>query len=130
MPDDLEFLAKNLGIKDDIVFLSKRDDVPSLMQAMDVFVFPSIFEGLGIVLLEIQGLEVPCVASDVIPKEVVISKGIEFVPVEADASKWVASMKRIMAVMKDEPKKQDILRKSPYNIFENAKKLRKIYLSR
>jgi glycosyltransferase involved in cell wall biosynthesis len=67
---DMEALAATLGIARHVTFTGNRLDVPALMaQCMDCFFFPSLWEGLGIVLLEAQAAGLPCVFSDVVPQE-------------------------------------------------------------
>ncbi len=61
----------DLGLSDRVLIMSHRSDIPQLMKAMDVFVFPSKLEGLGIVLIEAQVSGIRCVISDTIPKEVI-----------------------------------------------------------
>lgn len=68
----LEKKARKLKIDDDVVFLGSRNDVPELLQAADVFVFPSKFEGLPGAVLEAQAAGLPCVISDVISKDVCV----------------------------------------------------------
>lgn len=59
-----------LGISKNVVFTGVRSDIPRLMLgAMDLFLFPSFFEGLGIVLVEAQAAGLPCLCSEVIPEE-------------------------------------------------------------
>ena len=65
----MQELARTLGISTQVRFLGVRSDIPDLMQAMDVFVFPSLYEGLGIALVEAQAAGLPCVVSDTIPPE-------------------------------------------------------------
>lgn len=65
----MQELARTLGISAQVRFLGVRSDIPDLMQAMDVFVFPSLYEGLGIALVEAQAAGLPCVVSDTIPPE-------------------------------------------------------------
>lgn len=56
------------GLEERVIFLGVRKDIASLYQAMDCFVFPSLFEGLGIVAIEAQCSGLPVVGSDVIPR--------------------------------------------------------------
>ena len=62
-----------LGLVDNVTILSKRKDIPFLLSLMDIFIFPSAYEGLGIVVIESQVSGVPCLVSDVLPSEVSIS---------------------------------------------------------
>lgn len=59
----------SLGLHGKYLILSHRSDIPRLMKAMDIFVFPSLIEGLGIALIEAQVAGLKCVASDTIPME-------------------------------------------------------------
>ncbi len=58
------------GLNGKYLILSHRSDVPVLMKAMDVFVFPSLLEGFGIVMIEAQVSGLRCIASDTVPREV------------------------------------------------------------
>jgi glycosyltransferase involved in cell wall biosynthesis len=64
-----------LGLRSSVRFLGRREDVPALMGAADIFVFPSLFEGLGVSLLEACASGLPCVVSDVGPLPEVIEHG-------------------------------------------------------
>jgi glycosyltransferase involved in cell wall biosynthesis len=66
----IEQQAIGLGLADQVVFAGSRSDVARLMLgAMDLFLFPSHYEGLGLVLVEAQAAGLPCLCSDVIPPE-------------------------------------------------------------
>lgn len=62
---DLEQLAKHLGIAGQVKFLGSRRDIPTLLKQADLFVFPSLWEGLGIAVLEAAIAKVPIVATAV-----------------------------------------------------------------
>lgn len=61
----LKKLASDLGISSSVRWLGARDDVPSILKSLDVFVLPSIYEGFGLVLLEAMSCRVPIIASNV-----------------------------------------------------------------
>lgn len=63
--DSLEAMKKLAGVAKNVVFLGPRDDIPALMTAADIFVLPSLWEGLPYVLLEAAGRGLPIVASEV-----------------------------------------------------------------
>ncbi len=73
-------LASRLGVADAIVFLGRRRDVAHLLQAADVFVFPSLFEGTGVALLEAMAMAKPIVASDAAAIVEVVGDGAVLVP--------------------------------------------------
>ena len=120
--------AKKLNIEDKLLFLTKRDDVPQLLQAMDVFVFPSKHEGLGLVLIEAQASGLPCVVSDGVPKEVKAIDYVEFLSLNKDIQVWANEAVNLAEKdnRKSEVEKQ--LTDAGYNIYENANILRRIYM--
>src|SRR5699024_11694931 len=67
--DSIQDKAKHLNLNDNIIFTGSTSEIPDLMQAMDVFIFPSIYEGLGIVAIEAQSAGLPTIVSENIPKE-------------------------------------------------------------
>ena len=69
LQDEIRAQAKQLGIESNIIFAGTRSDVPRLLGIMDVFLFPSIFEGLGLVVIEAQAAGLPIVIADSVPKE-------------------------------------------------------------
>ena len=88
---DLEVRAVELGIDRDVLFLGVRDDVPRLMQAFDLFVMPSRFEGLGMAALEAQASGLPCILSDAVPREAAQTEDVLFLPAE-DPDLWAEKM--------------------------------------
>lgn len=69
-------------------FLGNRKDMNRIYQAMDVFVFPSLFEGLGIVAIEAQAAGIPMVCSEGLPPETDISPLYKRLPLGDGADKW------------------------------------------
>lgn len=69
---ELERQARELGLGEVAVFAGGRSDVADLLRAMDVFVFPSLFEGLGLAVVEAQAAGLPVVAADTTPPEALL----------------------------------------------------------
>lgn len=86
--DEVKAKVHRLGLDNAVVFLGVRGDVDRLYQAMDVFVLPSRYEGLGIVNIEAQTAGLPCVVSDVVPLEAKMTDQIIFLPLYKNADKW------------------------------------------
>ena len=76
-------MAEELGVRDRIRLVGETQDVGSVLSAMDVFAFPSHFEGFGMALLEAQVSGLPCVYADAIPRAAIVSS--EAVPLSLDA---------------------------------------------
>ena len=79
--------AVSLGIAEDVLMTGNRDDVPELLAAMDVFAFPSLWEGLPVTLIEAQAAGLPCVISDVITEDVDVTPLITRLPL-GDPDLW------------------------------------------
>ena len=81
--------AQELGIADHVRFLGVRSDVADLMQAMDVFVFPSLYEGLPVTMVEAQASGLPCLISDKVPPECILTEGlVERVSLSESTDTW------------------------------------------
>lgn len=84
----MEKEAEKRGIAHAVRFLGVREDVANLLQAMDLFLFPSLFEGLPVVLVEAQAAGLRCVVSDRITREADITGRVTFLPLEQSPDEW------------------------------------------
>ena len=82
-------LAEKLGVSDKVIFTGSRDDIPDLLNAMDVFVFPSRFEALPIAPIEAQAASLPCVTSLGVPEEIKVNAAFERISLDEPASLWI-----------------------------------------
>lgn len=85
---DIKRQVKELGLSEKVYFLGVRKDVNNLLQAMDIFVLPSLFEGLPVVAVEAQAMGIYCILSDIITKEVGISDRIMYLNINESAERW------------------------------------------
>lgn len=125
----IENLVKEKGLSDKVFFLGKRDDVDRIIQALDIMVFPSLFEGMPNVVLEWQIAGLPVLLSDSITRECSITDNISYLPLEKGPTFWAD---RIMNTpLEDRASTRDIIKskfkKAGFDITENAGKLRKMY---
>lgn len=86
--------VRNLGLNEKVMFLGVREDIPELMQAMDVFVFPSLFEGLPVTLVEAQAAGLPCVVSGTITKEIDIIENMRFLDINGTTFEWAEEIEK------------------------------------
>lgn len=84
----IEDKIKKLGLSDNVILTGVRSDIPQILQAMDVFLFPSLFEGLPITLVEAQAAGLPCVISDTITEEVAITNLVQYVSLNRSPEFW------------------------------------------
>lgn len=95
MEEEIKSLCKSFGLERRIIFLGKQNNVNRLYQAADVFLLPSLFEGLPIVGIEAQVSGLPCLISDTVTKETAITDLVDFLPID-DAAVWSkAALKRV-----------------------------------
>ena len=87
--NDIKEKVKNLNLQNSVIFEGFKTNVAEYMFAMDIFLFPSKFEGLGLVLIEAQATGLPCYTSkDVVPTEAKVSNLLEFISLNDSAKKW------------------------------------------
>ncbi len=122
----IEVKAEQLGISDKIVFLGLRDDIPDLLQAFDLFLFPSLYEGLPVTLVEAQASGVKIVASSTITPEVDITGLITFCDLKDTPEYW--STKVTENLTYERSNMLDTIVAGHYDIVENAKKIQDFYL--
>jgi len=129
---DIEQKAIEMGLGDYVIFAGLRSDIPRLMLgAIDTFVLPSLYEGLGLVLIEAQAADLPCVFSDVVPEEAdVIKPLVQRNSLSKSPLVWAET---ILAARRDttsdlsQTDALDIVEKSPFNITFGLKKLVEVY---
>ncbi|MBS4179153.1 glycosyltransferase family 1 protein [Lederbergia citrea] len=125
----IEMEAEKLGLMEHIRFLGVRKDIPRLMKAFDVFLFPSLFEGFGIVMLEAQCSGTPCIAATSVPKSTDMGLGlVKFVNLDENIDKWCEVIKA--ATLIDEPNNKTIIKnitKLGFNIHENLNDWLRLY---
>lgn len=123
--DDIHRKVRDLGLENAVDFLGVRSDVSDLMQAMDVFLFPSLFEGLSVASVEAQAAGLPTMISDGVPIECKKTDLVEMLPMSADAFIWAG---RLLEVA-DKPRKNTYqqIKAAGFDIAENAKKIQRFY---
>lgn len=89
--------AIDLGVENNFLLISSKDDVMAYLSAFDCFVFPSIYEGLGLALLEAQFNGLPCVISNGVPDEAIISRNVIRESLESP-NKWVDAILRLSSL--------------------------------
>ncbi|MCM1115054.1 MAG: glycosyltransferase family 1 protein [Clostridium sp.] len=84
----LKEYTKNNKLSDKVIFTGLRSDVDKLLNAMDIFVFPSIYEGLPVTLIEAQAAGLPCIISDTITDEVCITDLVQRISLDKSPAYW------------------------------------------
>ncbi len=124
--DNIKEQVKTLGISDKVRFLYARDDVSQLMSAFDIFVLPSLYEGLPLVVLEAQSSGLPCVLSNTVSNLAKITEDVSFCPLASDNQKWGKEILRYeKGIRKDT---YGLLKQAGYDIVDQAIKLEQFYV--
>lgn len=124
--EDLLSKIKDLKLSDNVVFLGLRDDVNEILQTFDMFVFPSIYEGLPVSVIEAQASGLKCLLSDTVTKEVDITGNVEFMSLEKSPKEWA---EKIVSMLPYERKNtQQKIVDAGYDIKSTAEWLTDFYL--
>lgn len=119
----VERLIEKLGLEKKVTILSNRKDIPELMCAMDVFVFPSRWEGFGNVLIEAQSMGLPCVVSEHIASDVIVNPNVTVLSLKDSVDQWAdAVAESKTAIVSEQIQK--------YDMRNSVKKLEKIYMGK
>ncbi|MCI8774070.1 MAG: glycosyltransferase family 1 protein [Lachnospiraceae bacterium] len=122
---DIRNQVMQYGIENKVIFAGAVDNVEDYLQAMDLFAFPTLFEGLPNALVEAQAAGLKCLCSDRITKEVGITDNIQFLPL--DKSQWVNTLlDRRDGYQRKKVDEQ--IQSAGYDIRYEIKKLEEIYL--
>lgn len=127
LEEEIQKKVQEYDLEDAVSLMGVRSDVERLYQGMDLFLFPSLFEGLGVVLVEAQTSDLPCVISDTIPSEVDITDKIHRMDIKDTPEKWA---NKIAQIFKEQPQRRDtsdMIRKAGYDMQQTAKELEQFY---
>ena len=119
--------AKELGVADSVLFVGNVGNANEWYQAFDVFMLPSIWEGLPVVGVEAQAADLPCIFSDNVTKEIGLSDKASFLSLHADMSSWVSEIRQKMQ-MTQRVNQEALITENHYNIEKEAVLLQERYL--
>lgn len=126
LEEEIRFKANKMGILDNVIFLGARTDVNEILQAIDIILFPSLYEGLGIVLIEAQCAGLPCIISDTIPKEAKVTGLVKNMSLKQNSQCWA----EMLVEFYNNTSRKDISREiinSGYDIRSIVKKIENYY---
>lgn len=129
IPESIKLQIKKYGLEKNITILFQRSDVNELLMAMDVFVFPSKWEGFGVALLEAQASGLPCVVSNRCIKEINQTGRMKYVDLEAPAQTWVQAILSLQKESIAREQNNDLMFSGKYHITNCVKKLEEVYIN-
>ena len=116
-----------LGIQDHVIFTGVRPDVCDLMQAMDIFLFPSLYEGLPVSIIEAQTAGLPCIISDKVPLECKKTDLVQQLNLSESFGTWADT---VISAAKQNKRRDtaEEIKKAGFDVSENARQLEAFYL--
>ena len=103
MENSIRKLVADEGLDGKVLFLGRRSDIYNVLKSSDVFVFPSLYEGFGIAVLEAEASGLPVVVSDKVPENVCVVPNVKRLSLDDNIDKWCE------AVAECENMKSDVL---------------------
>lgn len=127
LAEKIENKVKKLNLEQNVKFLGIRSDINKIMQGMDIFLMPSLYEGLPVVGVEAQASGLLCILSDSMTKETKVIESTEFLSIEKSASEWSDFIYNKYKSFKRRDTRKDII-KANFEIKNEAGKLESKYL--
>lgn len=126
--ENVKKIVSELRIEHRVKFLGIREDTESIYHALDCFVFPSLFEGLGMAVIEAQASGVKCIVSDKLPREVDVTGNVEFVSLDEEITLWEEKILETLNFQAIDKKNNNEIGK--YDINKVTKKIERYYEGR
>lgn len=130
--EESEFLTevkrkiKAYGLENVVRLLGRRDDVNKIMQAADVLVMPSFFEGLTVVGIEAQASDLPLLLSDTVTKELGLLPSTQFISLEADPTAWAEAI--VNSKQHNRQSRYEELKAAGYDIGNETERVEKLLI--
>lgn len=123
--DELKERARQLGIFSKVLFVGFTEQAYLYYQAMDIFAFPSLFEGFGLSLLEAQISGLKCVVSENIQDEVMLTENVKKIPLHCKQN-WINEISDLCRGY-DRKDQSEVIKKNGYDIEEQIREIEKLY---
>lgn len=118
--------VESIGLGEKVLFLGVRKDVPQLLNAMDIFLMPSLYEGLPVTLVEVQANGLPAIVSDSITDEILLESNCKSIALSKTTHEWASEVLN----MRTERNADASLVEGKYDIDVAANNLSRWYFTR
>ncbi len=126
----IESQVNSLGLSERVQFLGIRNDVPDLLKAADVFLFPSLYEGFPVSLIEAQVAGIPIVVSDTVTNETDVTDLLRFVSLNESQEQWAQiALEETNRKRKPRESYAEVVKNAGFDISVSAKELTDFYLT-
>lgn len=127
LKSDMQSKVNILGLNEKVIFTGLRSDVAALMQAMDIFILPSLYEGLPVTIVEAQASGLPCLISENVPLECEMVEGLVHQrELSSSISEWVQTIIELSDIKRVNT--YETISMNGFDINVNAKNLQDYYL--
>ena len=119
----LEKKAKQLNIEKNVIFYGVSDHIERLLWAMDVLAFPSLFEGLGIAVVEAQAAGLPVIVSEFVPEEAQVTENVQMIPISDGTVGWAEGILTCCRRTINRKSAADTVRQSGFDIADTVRQV-------
>ncbi|MBO4636394.1 MAG: glycosyltransferase [Clostridiales bacterium] len=119
---------KELSLEDSYLLLGERKDVYDLLNAFDVFLLPSLYEGFPLVLVESQANGLQCVISDNITRDIDLTGLVQYGSIQ-NISEWIGLLENARSHFVEREKYSEVVREKGFGIEDSARKIQEYFLS-
>lgn len=127
LKNEIESLVSKLGLKKKVKFVGIQENTQDYLSAMDVFLFPSLYEGLPVTGIEAQTSGLSCIMSDSITKEVDITGQVKFLSLNDSDILWGETLFGALRELDKREMSYKIVADTDFNIERSAKRMEKLY---
>jgi glycosyltransferase involved in cell wall biosynthesis len=128
---EMQQRVKDAGLEANVIFTGFRSDLPRLLSAMDAFLFPSLFEGLGLAVVEAQAAGLPCLISTPVPREAeVVPSLVRRLALSESAAAWAEAALAAVRARDSLPPREEALERvsiSGFNVINSIRALERLY---
>ena len=125
LENEIKAQIKSLGLEKSVIFAGIRSDIPRVLCAMDVFVFPSFYEGMPNTVIEAQATGLPCVIADTITQEAGVTDCVHFTGLNDTTEKWLDEIDKCLTPS-ERTGRAEIMKARGYDIDSAAEKFVKL----
>ncbi len=125
--DPVKNKVEKLGLADRVIFTGSISNPEIWYQAFDVFIMPSLYEGLPVTGIEAQTADLPCIYSSTVPREIALSDRNWFIDLEKSNEYWAEKIEEILRAGDVRTDKTEFITNHNFNIQSEAVKLQNLY---
>ena len=122
LQNNIKRKVETMGLNEKVLFTGLRDDIPRMLSACDIIVFPSLYEGMPNTIIEAETNGLPCLVSDTVTRQAAITDLVRYKSLSDSASSWANATIQLYCEMKDRNRSSygEIVKSQGYDISQTA----------